>query len=271
MPRYCLLDVLPVEILHVLFTYFLAHEILLTFSDVSDYINDILCTYPTWQLNFQSIRRDHFDLICHRIQPEKVISLTLSDDIDTPGQSELFFRRFRIEQFSHLRSLTLVKIEFESLKDIFSNLDKLEQLTSLSFEVYSITHKYLPSCNSIGTQSRQLRTILLDPYTRVLPRLTRLCLSNGFDLGCIPILQLRHLKLASCQQNELKNIIQRAPFLESLDVNLALEHPNMKITLASSQLTRLRLTILGEYFYICQFEFFIKISLIFCIKVVKYQ
>jgi hypothetical protein len=51
MARYCLLDVLPVEIFHVLFTNFLAYEIL----------------------------------------------LTLSDDIDTPGQSELFFRRFRIE------------------------------------------------------------------------------------------------------------------------------------------------------------------------------
>jgi len=251
MTRYCLLDVLPVEILHVLFTYFLAHEILLTFSDVSDYIDGVILAYPTWQLNFQSIRKDHFDLICHRIQPWKVISLILSDDIDTPGQSELFFRRFRIEQFSHLRSLTLVKIEFESLQNIFSDLDKLDQLISLSFEVYSITHKYLPSCSSMGIQSRQLHKILLEPYKRVLPRLTRLCVSNVLDLRCIPLLQLRHLKLASCTQDELKNIIQHAPVLESLDVGFELEHQNVKITLASSQITRLRLKIVGEYFHVC--------------------
>jgi hypothetical protein len=58
------------------------------------------------------------------------------------------------------------------------------------------------------------------------------------------------LKLASCEQDELKNIIQHAPVLESLDVGLELEHENMKIILASSQLTRLRLTIVGDYFHV---------------------
>ena len=243
---YCLLDWFPVEVLHILFTYFRAHEILLNFTDLSDYIDGILLAYPTWQLNFQSIRRDHFDLVCRRIQPEKVISLTLSDDSDTPGQSELFFSRFRIEQFSHLRSLTLIKIEFESLKDIFSDLDKLQQLNSLSFEIYSTTHKYLPSCNSMRTQMIQLRTILLDLYTRVLPRLTRLCVSDASNLRSIPLSQLCHLKLASCQHDELKHIIQHAPLLRSLDVHLTLEHPHAEITLTSSQLTRLRLTIDSE-------------------------
>ncbi len=84
----------------------------------------------------------------------------------------------------------------------------------------------------------------------MLPRLTRLCVSNGLDLRCIPLLQLRHLKLASCEQDELKNIIQHAPVLESLDVGFELEHENVKITLASSQLTRLHLTIVSEYFHV---------------------
>lgn len=247
----CFLDLFPVEILHNLFTYFLAHEILLSFTDLSNYINDVLLSYSNWQLNFKSIRRDHFDLVCYHIQPEKVISLILSDDIDTPGQSELFFSRFHIEQFIHLQFLTLIKIEYESLKNIFFNLNKLKQLKSLSFELYSITHKYLPSCNSIGIQNRQLRTILFDSYIQILPRLNRLYLSDACYIRTIKFLQLHHLKLAYCQYDELKDIIQHAPFLESLNVRLELDHSNMQNSLASSQLIRLHLTIMSKYFYIC--------------------
>jgi hypothetical protein len=249
---YCyFFDRLPVELLHSLFVYFSAHEIILTFNDVSDYINAILRTYPTWQLNFQSIRRDHFDLICRYIQPENVISLTLSDDIDTPGQSELFFRRFRIEQFSHLRSLTLINIEFESLKDIFSDLDKLKQLILRSFKSDLIIYKYPKSINDCSSEFKHINSTLLDSYARVFPHLTRLYKSDTSGLIDISLPQLRHLKLASCEQDELKNIIQHAPVLESLDVDLELEHQNAKITLASSQLTRLRLKIVGEYFHVC--------------------
>jgi hypothetical protein len=252
MARYCLLDVLPVEIFHVLFTYFLIYEILLTFSDLSDYIDAFILAYPTWQLNFQSIRRDHFDLICHRIQPEKVISLILSDDIDTPSQSELFFRRFRIEQFSHLRSFTLVKIEFQSLKDIFSDLDKLEQLISLSFEGDSITYKYLKSIHDYSTESKRIFSILLDNYARVFSHLTRLYKSNAIGLICISLPQLRHLKITKCWHNELETIFESAPYLQSLNVCLGIKNPDMEITLASSQLTLLRLKIECKSFYIYQ-------------------
>jgi hypothetical protein len=246
MPRYCLLDSLPVEILHILFTYFRAHDIFLTFSDVSDYINRVLLAYSTWQLNFKSIRRDHFDLICRYIQPQNVISLTLSDAIDTPGQSKLFFSHFQIEQFTHLRSLTLIRIEFQSIEGIFSNLDKLKQLISLSFNTHTITHKYLTSTYDYSSEFRRLNSIICNTYTRVLPQLNRLHLSSAFSLECIAFTQLRYLKIIKCWHDELAEIIESAPYLQSLDVCLELENPNMEITLASSQLTHLRLKIQSE-------------------------
>ena len=122
MRRLYFFDLLPVELLHTLFTFFFAHEILLTFSGVSDHLDAVLLAYSASQVDFQSIRRTHFDLICHRIRSEQVISLAISDDGNTPGLSELFFSRFRIEQFTQLRSLTLIEIEFESMKSIFPNL-----------------------------------------------------------------------------------------------------------------------------------------------------
>jgi hypothetical protein len=133
MPRVCFFDVIPVELLHILFTYFLAHEILLTFFDVSDHVNAFLLTYSAYRLEFKSTRNSHVDLVCRRIRPEQVIFLKLSDDSNIPGLSEHFFSRFRIEQFIQLRSLTLFEIEMDSLESIFFSLHELDQLRSLSF------------------------------------------------------------------------------------------------------------------------------------------
>jgi hypothetical protein len=250
MPHCCLLDLLPVEILHILFTYFLAHETLSTFFDVSDYINSVLVAYPYWQLNFKSIRRHHFDLVCRHVRSENVISLTLSDDNDTPGQSELFLSRFQIEQFIHLRSLTLFMIEFESLESIFFKLDQLKQISSFSFNADSVTHKYSTRSHDYSSEFKRVNSIILDTYTRVLPHLNRLELSHAFGLVGIPLSQLCHLKITECCHDELNRIIEYSPHLVSLDVCLELENPNMTISLIPSQLTRLRLIIQSEYFYI---------------------
>jgi hypothetical protein len=135
----CLLDRFPVELLHHLFNYFFTTEILYTFSDVSDYVKSVSLSYFQYKVNFRSIRRSDFDLVCYRLRPDEVVSLALSDDIDTPNQSQLFFSRFRIEQFKQLKSLTLIQIEIDSLKLIFTDLYQLHQLRSLSINIESIT------------------------------------------------------------------------------------------------------------------------------------
>ena len=78
MSDYCIFDQLPVELLEILFSYFMGHEVVLIFSDISDYINAVLRSYSTYRIDFQSIRKSQFEFICHRIQPEQVISLSLS-------------------------------------------------------------------------------------------------------------------------------------------------------------------------------------------------
>ncbi len=76
MAYHLFLDRLPAELFHAFFGYFIAHEILLTFSDLSSYINSILYSYSAYRLDFKSIRKDHFDLVC---RPETIHSTTTSN------------------------------------------------------------------------------------------------------------------------------------------------------------------------------------------------
>jgi hypothetical protein len=78
MPNYCLFNRLPVELLHTLFEYFPTHEVFLTFSDVSNYVNSVLYSYSAYRLDFTSIGKAHLDLFYRHIRAEQVISLTLS-------------------------------------------------------------------------------------------------------------------------------------------------------------------------------------------------
>jgi hypothetical protein len=243
MARYCSLNLLPVELFYTLFTYFLAHEILLTFSDVSDYVDAILLSYSAYRVDFKAIRRDNFDLVCRRIRPNQMISLIISDDNDTPGLSELFFSRWSIGQFTQLRSLTLIEIEIDSLKLIFPNLYKLNQLRSFSFNISTIRHKYPIWNNDNSNELTRLKSLLFETYTQVLPRLNHIDFNHSNDLVSFSLPYLRHLKLAKFSENELEIIFQQCSQLKSLDIVLHMNVLESKFILPSNQLIRLDLKI----------------------------
>ncbi|CAF4254572.1 unnamed protein product, partial [Adineta steineri] len=190
------------------------------------------------------IRKTHFDLICQHIRPEQIISLRLSDDKDTPGLSELFFSRFQIQQFMHLRSLKLIEIEYESMDSIFSYLHQLKQLRSFSFNVDSIRQKYPTRNDSYLNMFDQMNLILSNTHLRVLPQITYLYLHNGNVLHSIPLPDLYHLKLDKCSLDDLKTIFKNAPEIQSLNICLKLETPNLDISsISSPPLTKLNLKI----------------------------
>ncbi|CAF1040046.1 unnamed protein product [Adineta steineri] len=243
MHRACFFDLLPVELLHTLFSYFLAHEILFTFSDINDYVNSVLLAYTAYRVNFESIGRNYFDLICRRIRPEQIILLKLSDNKDTPGLSELFFSRFQIAQFTQLRSITLIEIELESMQSIFSKLHKLNKLRSLSFNVDLIREKYPTRTSQYPNISNKINLRLLNAYSRILPRLTHLYLHSGDVLQSIPLLHLYYLKLDKCTLDELEIIVRNAPQLQSLNICLEFDTLKSDVSLISSHLTQLNLTI----------------------------
>lgn len=205
-------DGFPVELLHNLFEYFAAHEILISFMGVCERVDDILRFYSNYKLNFKSIRKDHFDLVCRSIQPEQVISLTLCDDSNTPGQSKFFFSRFHIQQFIQLQSLRLIDIEPQILEYIIPNLWKMNHLRSLCL-------KGIHWRNSLQSNN----------YTQVASRLNRLHLYDEkiFNLSSYP--NLHHLKVNTCAMDRLEIIFQHASQLRSLEI--CLENPRLKTPL----------------------------------------
>jgi hypothetical protein len=243
MPARCLLDVLPVELLHALFMYFLSHEIIFTFSDVSDYLDTVLLSYPVYCLNFKSIRRPDFELVCRRVQPEHVLSLTISDNDDTPGQSELFLNRFCIEQFTQLRSLTLTKIEHQSAESLLSHLSKLKHLRSFSFDSKIVEDKYWIGTINDSNESSKLNSLLLSAYDQLSPQLHRLYLNNVIMFESVSFRRLQHLKLTTCSPLILINILADRPTLTSLDICLDMNRLNFHFRLPDNQLTKLNLVI----------------------------
>ncbi|UJR24549.1 hypothetical protein I4U23_005924 [Adineta vaga] len=236
----------------------------------SDYLNDILNGYSNWSLNFKSISRDDFDFICHQIQPEKVISLTISDDCDTPGQSELFFSRFQLEQFVHLRCLRLINIEFESLEHIFTNLHKLKQMKSFSFHINSITYKYYDKKINYWSKLKRLKPTILHSYAQVIPHLDRLETDNHTVISRLPSINLRSLKICLFSAKKLRSIMNKLPYLNSLDVSLQLTNGNdMNIDFESSKLTRLHLKIYGHQVQVSMNQMEQFLSKFSCLKYLK--
>ena len=220
MPYFCRLNGFPVELFHLLFNYFVAPEIYFSFSNISDYIDNVINSYSNHRLHLTSIRRLQFNLLCSRIRPEHVVSLVLSDGYNTPGLSQLFLSRYRLEQFTQLRSITLIHIH----------------LRAFSFGKNSDRYLYSPR-----PQTMYFNYSNCD-WTKF-SRLSRLRLKCGSTVANLSFPHLRHLELAQCLSNELKLIFEHALQLRSLTVCLNLDERRLDLTIAQNRLTTLQMQI----------------------------
>jgi len=211
----CFFDLLPNE-LYTLFNFFLADEILYSFTNVSDHLNNVLHSYSSYQINFQSIIKSDFDKICREIRADQVISLILSDKSDTSKQSRLFLTNFNMRELRYLQSITLLSIEIDSLISIFSELNQLNQLRSL--------------------------------FSQILFHVNRLNLGIeiNFSQGK-SFVSLQYLKIDKCTLQDLEMIFIQVPQLISLDVSLPGGFDNLQHICRFPPLRRLVLKIIGKY------------------------
>jgi len=227
--NFCRLDLLPVEMLYEIFDRLSAIDIICGLSKVSPYMNDVVLGYKFYKINLKSILKSEFDLICNTINGYQIKYLTLSDDDDTPNQSNLFLSLFNMEEFSlNLNGLSLIKINNESMKLILNNLDKLNNLSSLTI-------------NGGYIHSSMLKNVL--------PKLNRLnILSTSLFKNLIQMNKLKHLIISyQCSFNQLEIIRQYAPNLISLNVSLHGENEG-QIGGIYSNLTQLVLNIPSTQF-----------------------
>ncbi|CAF1074930.1 unnamed protein product [Rotaria sordida] len=90
------LESLPNELLLDLFKYFSTVQLLRSFNDLNSRFNNLLFhDFRDYHLDFRSISRDNFKILCQQYLPviiDQVSSLRLAnDDDDSPQQIDLFF------------------------------------------------------------------------------------------------------------------------------------------------------------------------------------
>jgi hypothetical protein len=253
----CRLDNLPVELIHHLLSYFSAHEIFYTFTNVTSYINAVLAAYSNYKVNFKSITKTNFDLTCQHIIPDQVISLTLSDDEETPGLIELFLSRFQINQFTRLQSLRLFDIGPDFWEIIITKLVELKNLRFFSFFPSNRSDAWV--CKLPAKDLKPLDKNLADTYAPVLPQLYQLRLCHGDFLKSIQFPCLRHLVLERSSVDIIKHICSVAPELKSLDTSFSDDMLTTQLIFPMLQLNRLVLRVQGKIVNRLNYQSYIRI------------
>ena len=119
------------ELLLDLFEYLDGISLLRAFFGLNSRLNQVLSYY----LDFRSISKRDFDMVCQQYLPritDRVMSLCLSDDDETPNLPEIFISRgFIFNHFIHLKSLSLYCIR---------SLDFLNQITIQCRHLSYLTH-----------------------------------------------------------------------------------------------------------------------------------
>ncbi|CAF3633147.1 unnamed protein product [Rotaria sp. Silwood1] len=101
------LDLLPNEILLILFAYFNGIDLLHAFYGLNSRFNLLLYNqFQAYYFCFSSLSKRKFDMICQQHLPficDRIITLTLTDDEDTPEEIDLFFSYIlSFKWFTHL-------------------------------------------------------------------------------------------------------------------------------------------------------------------------
>ncbi|CAF1366025.1 unnamed protein product [Adineta steineri] len=190
----------------------------------------MLSAYQGYQLSFKSISRAQFDLICTHIKPDQVISLILSDSDDTPGQSELFFSRFQITDFTRTRMLKLINIGSASLEDICRCFREFAKYHRISIESYNARRLSQDVLLSVATQIKIGAPERLISCAEITSR------SFAFPV-CLII--LRCLTISQSSMDDLKSICKLALRLTSLKVENLILNANEEFLLSAQQLRRL--------------------------------
>ncbi|CAF2742985.1 unnamed protein product [Rotaria sp. Silwood2] len=195
------LDTLPVELIYYLLEYLDISTLLFSFRYVCKRFQTIVNSYDQYKLDMRLISKIDFDHICHVISPKKILSIILTNDIDTPYQIRTFLSKFSFEQFSQIQSLDLIKIEENNLFSIVNHISQCS-LKSLSIDC--------KSWDKISYTTRVLLSSLIAKFK--LEKLNLNISYKGLDVFSWSPLPttLKYLRLESCTFQEYCIILRHA-------------------------------------------------------------
>jgi hypothetical protein len=143
-------------------------------------------------------------VIIRYIRPEQVIVLILSDENDTPYQSQLFRSMVSMKRFINLRALKFIELDDDG-KFFFSDLFKMKELVSFEIDVKLI----LPLIMIPSSIERLVINICPEVHYYI-----------DESISMIQYERLRYLSLRNCSCKQLQKIFSEAIRLTSLKISL---------------------------------------------------
>lgn len=157
-----LFDLLPAELIRDIFRYLWAHEILHSFFQLSDYLDNVLRNYDHYAVKLGSLTKNQFNLTCEIIQSRGIKSITIESENDTPDQVKLFFSRFPAESLINLHSFALQRFEEDPIPQEMISLCRTKRFRSFCLQSISHIHWCL-FASIIEPIIYQSRVLCIDP------------------------------------------------------------------------------------------------------------
>lgn len=235
------------QLLLTLFDYFDAVHLLHGFLGLNTRFDALLLKeYHSFHLDLRRISKQDFDFLCQqqnlRSVFNRIISLRLAVCDETPGLCGLFLSRgFNINQFTHLKSLTLNEI---FSKELINSVHECRHLTHLNISNCSISFDH-------QTTSSWINRIWS------LPKLTSCHIKNCYQTDAYfdedtPISStIEQLSLCSAMYpvriTDLLYLFTYTPCLRILSMNTELLDENQHFPTVQTSITTLKLVFQGRF------------------------
>ncbi|CAF3874115.1 unnamed protein product [Rotaria sp. Silwood1] len=237
------LESLANELLLYLFEYLDGIHLLRTFYNLNSRFNHLLLNhFRAYRFDFRSISKYEFDIICRNYLPsiiDQIISLTISDDDETPNLSEIFLSyNFTLDKFTHLQSLTLYSIQ---------SFDQLNQIIFQCCQLPYLTHLYMIDGYN-DNKKNDIQLLINNIWS--LPKLHYFYInynsSSKIWLNKISIISLSIEKIfienIPCTLQDLSHLFKYTPSLRYLNTTIHFNLEDEQISIVTSSITSLKLT-----------------------------
>ncbi|CAF1327565.1 unnamed protein product [Rotaria sp. Silwood1] len=237
------LESLANELLLYLFEYLDGIHLLRTFYNLNSRFNHLLFNhFRAYRFDFRSISKYEFDIICRNYLPsiiDQIISLTISDDDETPNLSEIFLSyNFTLDKFTHLQSLTLYSIQ---------SFDQLNQIIFQCCQLPYLTHLYMIDGYN-DNKKNDIQLLINNIWS--LPKLHYFYInynsSSKIWLNKISIISLSIEKIfienIPCTLQDLSHLFKYTPSLRYLNTTIYFNLEDEQISIVTSSITSLKLT-----------------------------
>jgi AAA+ ATPase superfamily predicted ATPase len=240
-------ELLPNEIILDLFEYFSTIHLFHAFFGLNSRFNKLISQqFQKFHLDFLFISKTNFNHFCQNYLPsiiDRIISLRLSNDNNTPQQIELFLsHNYRLRQFTHLQSISLLHLQSQqTLDQIMIDCSYLPYLTHLAFTDSRISMNE----NNANRFFNQIWS---------LSKLTYCYLNNCFNYKnyfpnpTVISPSLRHLSIpnTTCSFSTLTHLCQYTPNLQYLSVTFIDNSDQLELSLSILSIIRLKISFNGS-------------------------